>query len=187
MNFTRTLRKDIFCLEGDWNSDLTRTGGVKPNMKFLSSNLCIDMIHRQCATEENLKYYLEEYSEDRYKNYTILFLAFHGLPGLLQVGKTEIYLEKIADICENKLKGKIVYFGSCLTLNIDKRRIKKFLEKTKAIAVFGYKDSIDFVPASVLDILVIETLQKHRDVRLIETEIKKYSQLIKQLKFRMVY
>ena len=104
-------------------------------------------------------------------------------------GNTEfVELEDIAHTCKDSLRGKIVYFGSCLTLNIDKRRINTFLKQTKALAVFGYKESIDFTTSTALDLMIMEVLQRNKDMRKVEEEIKKnFSQLTRNLKFRMVY
>ncbi len=188
MIWSKKLKKDIFSLEGDWNSDLTKKGGIKHILDFMSMNFGIDVIHRHCITEESLNYYLREYVQPKYKNFSILYLAFHGLPNQLQVGETMVELEDISQTCKDALRGKIIYFGSCLTLNIDKRRINNFLKETKALAVIGYKETIDFTPSTALDLIVMETLQTNRDMRKIEHIITtEYSQLANKLKFRMVY
>ncbi len=188
MIWAKSMRKDVFCLEGDWNTDLTLKGGIKHTLDFMSMNLGIDVIHRHCATEESFNYLIQEYTLPKYKDYSILYLAFHGFPNQIQVGETNVELEDIAELCKGQLRNKIVYFGSCLTLNIDKRRINTFLKETKALAVCGYKESIDFIPSTVLDILVMETLQRHKDMRKVETFLNEnYSQLMNKLKFRMVY
>lgn len=188
MIWAKKLKKNIFSLEGDWNTDLTDKSGIKHVLDYMSMNFDINVIHRHCITEESLNHYLEEFVQPKYKDYTILYLAFHGLPNQLQVGKTMVELEDISQMCKDTLRGKIIYFGSCLTLNIDKRLINKFLKETKALAVIGYKESIDFTPSTAMDLIVMETLQKNRDMRKVEEHIMtNYSQLANMLKFRMVY
>jgi hypothetical protein len=188
MIWAKSLKKDIFCLEGDWDSDLTQKCGIKPILDFVSANLSIDVIHRSCATHDNLNYYLTEFMEPKYKEYEIIYFAFHGQPGQLQVGDTLISIEDISKICKNGLRGKIVYFGSCLTMKIDRRRIDKFLKETKALAVIGYKTEVDFMDSSMLDIAILTALQNHKDMRKVENDIKtKHPRLIKELKFRMEY
>ncbi len=188
MIWSKSLKKDIFCLEGDWDSDLTQKCGIKSILDFVSTNLSIDVIHRSCATQDNLNYYLTEFMQPNYKEYKIIYFAFHGKPGILQVGDTFVSIEDISNFCKNKLRGKIIYFGSCLTLNINKKRIDKFLKETNALAVIGYKTEVDFMDSSMLDIAILKSLQKHKDMRKVEYDIKsKHPKLIKELKFRMVY
>jgi hypothetical protein len=188
MIWAKSLKKEIFCLEGDWDSDLTQKCTIKSILDFVSTNLRVDVIHRHCATQDNVNYYLQEFMLPKYKAYEILYFAFHGQPGSLQVGDTDVTIEDISKICQNGLRGKIVYFGSCLTMKIDKRRIDKFLRETKALAVIGYKTEVDFMDSSMLDIAIITALQSHRDMRKVEHEIKtKHPKLVKELKFRIVY
>jgi hypothetical protein len=194
MIWAKKLKKNIFCLEGNWSTDLKDKSSIKYILDYLSTYLDIDAIHRHCTTEDSLNYYLKEFTEAKYKEYSIIYLAFHGLPNQLHFsgsangGDAFVELEDISKTCKDVLRGKIIYFGSCLTLNIDKRRINRFLKETKALAVIGYKESIDFTTSTALDMIVMETLQRNRDMRKVEEHIKKnYSQLSRMLKFRMVY
>lgn len=183
--------KNIFCLEGDWNDDLRLKGSIKPTLDFIEMNTGINVIYRHCATEDNFNHYLTEYTSskyNKYKKYNILYLAFHGFPNQIQIGGTLIELEDIAEEYGELLKDKIIYFGSCLTLKIDRRKIRNFLKKTGAMAVCGYRKSIDFIPSSVLDILVIETLQNYNKMIDVEKFLKKnYSQLMNNLEFKIIY
>ena len=188
MIWAKNLKKSIFSLEGDWDRDLTSKNGVKYALDYLNANLDIDVIHRNCGTEDNFNYYLKEYLQPKYDNYTILYLAFHGWSNQLKAVDAYIELEDISEMCENSLRGKIVYFASCLTLNIEKKRIVDFLNKTKALAVFGYEESIDFNESMAMDILVMPILQKYKDMRKVEKDINNnYSQLADKLKFKMIY
>ena len=54
-----------------------------------------------------------------YSNYGIIYLAFHGEPGLIYVGKRKkLAIEGIAEIIEDKAHDKIIHFGNCSTLDI---------------------------------------------------------------------
>ncbi|MFN5987524.1 MAG: DUF6642 family protein, partial [Chitinophagaceae bacterium] len=90
-----------------------------------------------------------------------------------------------------KCTGKIVYFGSCSTLKIDKRRINSFLEKTGAIAAIGYKTDIDWIQSTACDLFVLEALQSEMlDTKGIKKMQKKiisdYGNLHKILDLRIV-
>ena len=187
MIWSKNLKKNIFCLEGEWESDLKHKNSIKSVLDLISKNLEVDFIYRNMGIKDNLFHYLKEFSKDTYKDYTILYLATHGLQNGLHTNDDFVELDEIAEICKGKLKNKIIYFGSCLTLKINDDIIQKFLKKTKALAVCGYKSEVDFLHSTALDILIIEALQNHKDMRKISEEIKKYSQMIKFLKFTMIY
>ena len=88
----------------------------------------------------------------------------------------------------NESTDKIIHFGSCQTLNTDNRNIIRFLEKTGALCVCGFKNEIDFVESSVFDMLLIEMFQKYRDVAKVNRDINRYYRtLVKKLEFKLVY
>jgi hypothetical protein len=125
MRMAKTYRKNIFCLEGDWTKDLKNTQSIKSALDFLYHNIDIKYIHRNCATSEQMKYYLEKFTQKKYDSYTICYLAFHGKPNTLLVGKEIISLDELAEMVGDKLKYKIVHLGSCETLFRNVPAIKK--------------------------------------------------------------
>ncbi|MDQ3190367.1 MAG: hypothetical protein M3Q58_02110 [Bacteroidota bacterium] len=52
-----------------------------------------------------------------------------------------------------KANGKIIHFGCCSTLNTDGCALRRFLQKTKALAISGYYKDIDFVESTVFDLM----------------------------------
>ena len=87
-------------------------------------------------------------------------MAFHGEKGCIFLSqKIKYSLEDLSALLENKCSGKVIYFGSCSTLNLDKRVIKRFLNKTGAIAAIGYKNKVDWIQSAACDLFVFEALQ----------------------------
>lgn len=188
MKIAKTLNKKIFCLEGDWDKDLRDKSSISAALDFLHVNCRIDYIHKNCGTKEALKYYLSLWKQKRYHKYNIAYLAFHGHPGQIQVGKEYVNLEELAEILEGACKDKIIHFGSCNTLDTDQKSIEDFLTKTGAMCICGFRSDIDFLESSVFDMLLIRKFQEYKDVRIVDRELKKnYNRLIKQLNFRFLY
>lgn len=188
MRFSKSYSKDIFCLEGDWSKNLKKQTGVLAVLMFLKQNRDINYIHRHCGTVENLKYYLQTAREKKYKNYSIIYLAFHGKPGEILIGKDRISLDQLAEMLGPDCHNKVIHFGTCHTLNTDLRNIKRFLKKTNALCVCGFGKEIPFVEGSVFDILLIDMMQEFRNVGTVLNRIKKYySSLAKKLEFKLVY
>lgn len=156
------------------------------------ANVCDHLYHR-CATRQELEFMLGKWKAKGVQNkYPILYLAFHGEKGALQISgkKDKMTLTELGDILEGSCYGKVFFFASCETLNIDERLVKSFLAKTGAIAAIGYKMTVDWMLATAFEMLVLEALQSDKfDWKGIEnvkhTILNEYGNLPKLLKFRM--
>jgi len=164
-------KKGIYCIEGLWDhGNIQDETTVLPILDFL------DKWKHKAINEK----------------YPILYLAFHGDPGYIFLTYKDKYsLAQLADFLGDKCTGKIIYFGSCSTLKIDKRRINSFLKKTGAIAVIGYKRDIDWIQSAACDLFVFEALQSDKlDTKGIHKIHKKiisdYGNLHKLLDLRFV-
>lgn len=188
MRFSKSYNKDIFCLEGDWTKNLKDQNSVQAVLMFLKQNRDISFIHRHCGTKQNLAFYLQQAQLRKYKNYSIIYLAFHGKPHEILIGKDKITLDELADMLGPNCHNKIIHLGSCHTLNTDLRNIKRFLRKTNALCICGFGIEIKFVEGCVFDILLIDMLQEFRNIATVQQRIKLYySSLAKKLEFKLVY
>ncbi|MCF8254388.1 MAG: hypothetical protein K9H61_13835 [Bacteroidia bacterium] len=188
MKIAKEYQKEVFCLEGDWSRNLKKQTSIHATLLFLKQNRDIDFIYRQCGTRENLAFYLKQWQLKRYQRYSILYLAFHGKPLQILIDKKPISLDELAEMLGDKCQNRIIHFGSCQTLNTDKRHIKRFLKKTNALCVCGFGKEIKFVESSVFDILLIDLFQDYLDVSRVEATLKStYASLVKKLEFRLIH
>jgi hypothetical protein len=188
MRFSKTYNKEVFCLEGDWNKNLKHQNSVLEVLTFLKKNRDIDYIHRHCGTRENVAYYLKQWQLKRYKDYSILYIAFHGKPNQILIGKEVVTLDELAEMLGPNCHNKIIHFGTCHTLNTDLRHIKRFLRKTNALCVCGFGKEIKFVEGCVFDILLIDMLQEFRNMSTVKSHLKKYyNSLAQKLAFKLVH
>jgi len=188
------MKKGIYCIEGLWDhGNIQDQSTVLPILDLLEKRGYCNYIYHDCATKSELEYFLEKWKNKKIQEkYPILYLAFHGDPGFIFLTHEDKYsLAELADYLNGKSIGKIIYFGSCSTLNIDKRKINSFLKKTGAIATIGYKIDIDWIQSAACDLFVFEALQSDK---LDTTGIKKihnkiindYGNLYKILELRFV-
>ncbi|MFA6261162.1 MAG: DUF6642 family protein [Bacteroidia bacterium] len=188
MILAKSYNKEVFCLEGDWSKNLKQQTSVQEVLTFLKKNRDINYIHRHCGTRENLEYYLKQWKHRRYKNYSILYIAFHGKPNQILIGNDSLTLEDFAKILGPRCHNKIIHFGTCHTLNTDLRHIKKFLRDTNALCVCGFGKEIKFVEGCVFDILLIDMLQEYKDITRVKAHINVYYRtLAKKLEFKLVH
>ena len=191
--------KGVFCLEGDWWNDLRQPSTVEPILQLLEVALgfAVPYVHRNVDTEPALKYYLSKWTQKKYKNYPILYMAFHGDKGKLFIGDGRrpencITLDWLASRLEGKCAGKIILLGSCDTLNIHGKRLNTFLKRTHALAICGYSTSVNWLTSTAFELLAFGEMQTNKKLTLasanaIKSRIKKrLGSMAKALKFRMV-
>lgn len=154
--------KGIYCIEGLWEEyNIEDKSSILPILELLEKRGYCGYIYHDSATIEEFEFYLNKWKTKKIsEKYPILYLAFHGDKNVIYINNKTIYtLEQLGELLENKCSGKILYFGSCSTLNLDKRKVKSLLERTDAIAAIGYKSKVDWIQSTACDLFVFEALQ----------------------------
>jgi hypothetical protein len=187
----KKVEKGIYCIEGLWeHNNIKDKSSVFPILDLLEKNSVCQNIYHDCATTEELEFFLNKWVPKAISDkYPILYLAFHGLENCILIGKQSYSLDQLGNFLENKCSGKIIHFGSCLTLNTDRRHISRFLEQTNAIAVVGYTTEVLWMKSTVMDLLIFELLQydklDSKGVTIIKNKIKaEFGKLPKDLGLR---
>jgi len=183
-------KNGIFCLEGLWDDDLRKQPTVEPALSLLKRINDVPYIHRDCATPEEFAFYIKKWVQKKYKGYPILYLAFHGVNGRICISKGGYDLDEVGDLLSGKCKGTVIVIGACNTLNIDKRHLNRFLGKTGALAVCGYKTKVDWIPSTAFELLLLDTLQENkfdgRGIASIKSKVKNLATSFKDLDFRLI-
>lgn len=176
MSNTKTYEKYIYCLEGNWNKNPKSHQSVKPMLELLRTFSGVKYIYHKCNTKEEFFYRLQQFTKGTYKNYTVLYLAFHGRTNRIIVENQFITLKDIAMALEGKLANKIVHFGSCSTLRTSEKNIQYFISTTNCQFISGYRKDVDFIASTAFELLYFDLLQKYKSVRKIDSELLKLSE-----------
>jgi len=184
-------KKRIFCLEGLWEQDLTKKSTILPILDLLYLNDTIEFIYRDCATKEEIEFYLDKWTQEKYAFFPILFLAFHGKEGLIHIGKANYPVDLLSNNLAGKCENAIIFFASCKTLKIDKKELKAILVKTKALAICGYRSDVDWMKSAAFELLVLNEMQLNsltvQGVDAIRRRIlHEYPKMVKDFKFIML-
>ena len=162
----RNHTKGIFCLEDDWWGTMKTPSSLELILHLLNQWVPyrVPYIHRNAGTRSALEYYLSKWTQKSYREYCILYLAFHGSPGEIHLGsgrggKTAISLDWLEDQLQGKCKGRIIYVAGCGTMEIHGARLNSFLRRTGALAVCGYVGWIDWMRGAAFDLLVLAAMQ----------------------------
>lgn len=156
--------KGVFCLEGDWDNDLRRPTTVEPVLQLLdrSNKPRIPYIRRDVGTIEEFAHYLRKWAQHSYASYPVLYLGFHGDPGLLHVGdgrRGPVNLDWLENRLVGHCRNRVIHFGSCGTMATHGRRLNRFLERTKALAICGYKEDVDWMLSAAFEIILLSAFQ----------------------------
>lgn len=190
--------KRILCLETEWGINsgrrLNDSASVRPMFEFIENcgYLGVTVTYRTVATREELRYYLSQMQKSTYADFNIVYLAFHGEKGQIQLYEAKekntfanpLSLDDLADMCSPKwLSGKAVIFGACRTLAASESKVRDFMEKSGADFVAGYRKKIDFTHSSLLDIGLIKELvdPKPKCKTISERMSMRYSGLMEEL------
>lgn len=185
--------KHIFCIEGNWDRDLNEKASVRPVLELLEINASVKFIYRDCSTVEELHFLLDSWQQKRYSDHQILYLAFHGEPGKILIdNRNRVSLEDLGHRLCCRTRRRLIYFGACSVLDIDKRLIRRFIREAGVVAVCGYKTDVDWIPSTALDLIAMNELQQFSFTRpgmaAAEKSIRRNTRrLAGRLGFRMVY
>jgi len=192
------VSKGIFCLEiGDWYGDMKKRETIRPVLELLHYSLLkVPFIYRDVATQSELNHYLNKWTQNKYKGFPILYMAFHGSPGEILVSEesgrsVRVGFDDLLDVLEGACHGKVIHFGACDTLNAHGSVLNRYLRSFDALAISGYKRQVDWIESSVFEMLYLSELQKNAmtkaGVMAVEKRIKEVvPSLARKLGFRMV-
>ena len=191
-------RKGVFCLEGPWWGVKDRTS-LEPVLRLLETqaDYRVPYLHFDVGTREELDFYLKKWTRASFREtHPILYLGFHGSSGEIEVGEgrnSSVTVDDLAERLEGRCKGRIIHFSSCRTAAAHGRELKKFLARSEALAVCGYKEDADWLEAAAFDMLVLGGLQSASflqvsSVEKFDRELKSTaSGLYRKLGFRMLH
>ena len=66
---------------------------------------------------------------------------------------------KSSERLDGGCRGRVVHLGSCGTVDVHGRELKKFLGRTGALAVCGFREDVDWLESAAFDMLVLGRLQ----------------------------
>lgn len=167
----RFKRLGVACFEGNWDKDMRSSLSVLPVLEFLEQQGYIKFFLRPIATKEQFVSDLKRWSSQaRYREYEVAFIAMHGSYEALCFDDGDLGLDELAGELDGMLGDRIVYFGSCSTASDDgggrsrkfRRVLKQFRKKTRARAVCGYVEDVDFAEAAAFEILLFSWLSEFK-------------------------
>lgn len=156
------MTRGIFCVEGSWYPNkLHKPDSVRPMLEMFRDD-GYPVVHRDCGTSADFFFYLDQWMLKRYARLPVLYLAFHGRPGLVEVGNENVKLDTIVNKLYGKCRHKVVVFGTCATM-ANANTMRTAMHDMKAELVCGYRNFVpEWLPSTALDMAVLHTILEGR-------------------------
>ena len=176
----------VFCVEGQWDDNLTDRLSVRPALELLERLGAIQFIHKDVATVAELDYFLDRWTMKSYRPYAVGYFAMHGTPSKLSLsGRHSVTLHHIAQQLDGRCAGRRLYFGSCSVMNAPDHALRDFLKVTRAELVCGYTKEVDWVESAALDVGLLADLAEGTQRTLLAKA--HWRALTEKLGFRILY
>jgi len=104
---------------------------------------------------------------------------------MVLIGRKKLTLAEFGRCIAGTCQGKTIHFGSCSTLAAGKREALQFKRATKAKCVSGYTECVEWFTSAAFEILLLEALTFYKRTDAVESYLKEYQGLVKDLGFRM--
>jgi hypothetical protein len=160
---SKSYLKGIVCLESFWTHDIENRLSVRPILELASKRYYTKSVHLTCNTLEELAFNL--HVAPNKNGYSILYFAFHGFPGGIRMPGLRVEIETLSEFMGKRFSNWIAHFGSCGTLDIEKKRIFDFMKETNILMAIGYKRGVNWTESCVLDLLLFNFIQHYKDMR----------------------
>jgi hypothetical protein len=155
-------KKHIACLESLWDRNFEQRLTMAHIVNTLSISNGVKHAFFTCNTEPELTYNLRLLR--RRSGYGVLYLAFHGYPGHVELDSVDLSLDDLADRMGIGFRDWVIHFGTCETVDVPRATLRRFIQRTGVAMVVGYRGSVDWIDSAASDLLLLDWLQWYRDV-----------------------
>jgi hypothetical protein len=176
----------IFALEGEWNGKkLEHNRSIEPMLRYMEASLEAKYIFRKVNTKESLTQYLKLLGQARFKQYKVVYFAFHGEARTIWLDdKVSVDWAELAGLANGALEGRAVHFGSCQVMRTSEDWMLYFKEQTGAASVSGFSKTVDFLHGTLFDVALLYELSTQRADVAMKRMQKNYAPLCEKLGFK---
>ena len=191
------LEKRIYCIEGHWDYGEEQVEpSVEPILQMLQKLGQWSYARRDCATQSELEFWLENEWNECCAEGSILYIASHGSEGCIWLGSEDhpVSLHQLAEKGTLNCGRSLVHFGGCQILAGPKGEAaaQDFMMRTGASFVTGYTEEVywaseQWAPAVALDLILFSSIWELKGFSLtgpkrIKNSVEPMEELINRLK-----
>ena len=154
----------IFCVEGEWSLNPRDQTSVLPLLNFLWDVDGVEFCHRDVVNAAALRMLLERWSRRKFDRLPILYVPSHGERKRLLLGHfarsdCKVSLDEFEAWLERRCRGRLIFLGACELMREKPSRWRRFLDRTRAVAVCGYTREVRWIESAAFEMLVLAAMQ----------------------------
>jgi hypothetical protein len=160
---SKNCPKNIAAFESMWDDNLERRITATAYLDLVGKICDLNFTLMSCNTRDEFEFNLAKLCASPIKKrYRVLYLVFHGEPGLVFLSnEVALSLEELAALMGKYFKGWVVHFSSCSTLAVPDSRLREFIRHTKVSQVIGYTKNMYWSECLAMDLLLFENIANY--------------------------
>lgn len=178
----------LWVMEGKWSSRVTDVRSVTPILDALEQAGRARSATSHVNDADDLSRSMLRWGQKQHAGFNIGYVALHGSPGAVHVGRTEIDLFDLGRGIPNRtLRSKVLHFGSCSVMDLrpaDRRALRAALG-VKVLT--GFTEEVEWFESMAFELLLFDTFTWYKRSDAAEAYIKKnHGQMARRLGFVLV-
>lgn len=136
---------------------------VSPVLNALEATGRAQYVHHHLNDRDDLNRQLKGWGQSQHAPYNIGYVALHGAPGRVVIGRYQVDLLKIREaIPALRLDGKLLHFGSCSVLRVGEQD-RSDLRKALGVRVLtGFTTDVDWFEAMAFELLLFDAFVQYK-------------------------
>lgn len=157
-----------------------------PVLRALQEAGAANYVRRQVNDRDDLVRALTNWGQAQHKSYGLGYVAMHGSPGRVHIGRQAVDLASVAnELPRRRLDSKILHFGSCSVLE-DKRQRESLRKALGVRAVTGFTEDVDWFESLAFELILFDVMTYYKRTDAMEAYIHdNHRALAKRLGFVM--
>lgn len=175
-------------MEGKWSSSVRDVRTVGPVLDALTSAGVAKSSRHHLNSTDDLRNALGRWRQRQHASYGIGYLALHGSPGRVHIGRSAVDLLALGQgLPAQALKGKVLHFGSCSVLKQTPTELESLRRALGVRAMTGFTEDVDWFDSLAFELLLFDSLAYYKRLDAVERDLKaRAGSMARRLGFRIV-
>lgn len=180
----RTRRPGLWVMEASWSSRVTDVRTVRPVLAALQDAAVAKSAYHHINDPEDLVRSLQRWGQKQHAGYGIGYLAMHGSPGIVHIGRRRVGLADVAAaLPPRRLASKVLHFGSCEVLAEGDQQ-GDLLRAFGVRAITGFTEPVDWFDSMAFELILFDALSRFQRMDALEAFVEKHhGQLARRVGF----
>lgn len=178
----------LWVMEGNWSSRVTDVRSVTPILEALEQAGRARSATHHLNDEDDLRRALTRWGQKQHANYNIGYVALHGSPGAVHIGRSTVNLFELGESLPRKsLRPKVLHFGSCSVMDLSPSERRDLRASMGVKVLTGFTEDVEWFESMAFELLLFDTFTWYKRSDAAEAYIKKnHRQMAKRLGFILV-